>query len=532
MTAMIATLVRLRWALMLNQWRRSTATLVLTLLGLLYFGGVAVSIGTAALIALPQQDPVVHSTAAILIAAILVLGWSLIAPFVTGVDATLDPRSFVRFPVRRVHLVLGLLIGTLTTIAGGLTLIVALLVALSWRAQPLVAGLGVLGAVLTAVLAVSAAYGLTAVLASMTGRRRVREMVSLILFVPLMLSGIALGQVLDSIDELLEILPSVAAVLAWTPFGSTFAPAAAASQGDWLLAAAHLAVALVWTAAALALWSWGLRRAVEPVAAARSAVSARSAASEQPLRLLGRPATGAVTAIAARCLLYWRKDPRYSATLVVVVLMVAVLWLLPRPEGADLPFLIGLAPLLAWIIGFSISADIAYDHTAFHLHMLAGVRGVDDRAGRALALSLWGVPCVVVFAVVTAGVERRWELLPMVLGVSLGIFGALLGLASLVSARFVYPVPKPGDSPWATPQGAMMRILLVQLGTMLASLVLLLPIIAVVLAAALTDWAIMGWLGPIVCVGWGVLLTWLGVRTGGRWLDRAQPETFAALQRI
>ena len=39
---MALTLVRLRWALTLNQWRRSTFTLVLAVLGALYVLGLAV----------------------------------------------------------------------------------------------------------------------------------------------------------------------------------------------------------------------------------------------------------------------------------------------------------------------------------------------------------------------------------------------------------------------------------------------------------------------------------------------------------
>ena len=42
----------------------------------------------------------------------------------------------------------------------------------------------------------------------------------------------------------------------------------------------------------------------------------------------------------------------------------------------------------------------------------------------------------------------RWADLPAVLGASLGMLLTGLGLSSVVSARFVYPVPLPGQSPF------------------------------------------------------------------------------------
>ncbi|TFI45371.1 Tat (twin-arginine translocation) pathway signal sequence, partial [Micrococcus endophyticus] len=129
---MALTLVRLRWALTLNQWRRSTFTLVFAVLGALYVLGLAVFVVVMLVTFLPDAWVVDRGTVTVLVASALALGWLLIPPFITGVDATLDPHSFVLFPVRARTLIAGLTLSAFTTPAGLATLIVMLGTGLSW----------------------------------------------------------------------------------------------------------------------------------------------------------------------------------------------------------------------------------------------------------------------------------------------------------------------------------------------------------------------------------------------------------------
>lgn len=534
----VGLLVRLRWALMLSGWRRSVVTLVFSILGVVYFGGMTVLVSYAIVVA-PAPEPLALRTAvAVLLGGTLVLGWSVIAPFVTGVDATLDPRSFQPYPLRRLPLVAGLLVGTLSTPQGVFTLLFALALGISWRDIPAALPWGLAGGVLTAATALALAHGVTAVLSSYTGQRRIRDIVSVLVFIPLMLAGVILNQIVDSFDQLVALAEPVAAVLGWTPFGAAGAAAGAAAAGSPLLAAAHLIVAVGWLAGAVALWAWGLQRTVEPVAQVggrRRSSAGKETAQERPLRWCGRPATGPVTAIAARCQRSWFTDPRYSASLVIVPLFAVLLWFMgSRQDGGEaIPTLLLLGPVIAWTMGVAVSADVAYDYTAFHHHVTAGVRGVDDRWGRVLGMATLGVPATVLGAVGSVAFYGMWEHLPAVLGVSLGTLGCVTGLASLLSARLVYPVPKPGESPFATPQGGGMRMMVVQLVSMLLSLLVTLPIIIVTIVYLVTGTTTLwGLIALAVGLLWGGGGLWLGVRLGGRWLDRAGAETYEAVARF
>ncbi|MCV7727000.1 hypothetical protein M3D04_002710 [Micrococcus luteus] len=311
---MALTLVRLRWTLTLNQWRRSPFTLVMSVLGALYVLGMAAVAVTLLVTGLPALPDEARGATTVLAAAVVVLAWLVIPPFVTGVDATLDPHSFVLFPVPARTLIAGLVLSAFTTPVGLATLAVLVGLGASWWDRPAALAAGLAGGALTAVTAVAIGSGLAGLLAAYASRRRVRDVVSVLLFIPLMLGGVALSQAIASFEDFLAIAPQVARGAAWTPFGAGPAAAWAAAEGRGAAVALHLAVAAAWCLAALALWHLAVRRTVEPVAVGGGR-SRRVAAGADPtpLRWLGRPATGPRTAIAARAQRYWLADPRYAA---------------------------------------------------------------------------------------------------------------------------------------------------------------------------------------------------------------------------
>lgn len=530
---MALTLVRLRWTLTLNQWRRSPFTLVMSVLGALYVLGMAAVAVTLLVTGLPALPDEARGATTVLAAAVVVLAWLVIPPFVTGVDATLDPHSFVLFPVPARTLIAGLVLSAFTTPVGLATLAVLLGLGASWWDRPAALAAGLVGGALTAVTAVAIGSGLAGLLAAYASRRRVRDVISVLLFIPLMLGGLALSRAIASFEDFLAIAPQIARGAAWTPFGAGPAAAWAAAEGRGAAVALHLAVAAAWCLAALALWHLAVRRTVEPVAVGGGR-SRRVAAGADPtpLRWLGRPATGPRTAIAARAQRYWLADPRYAAGLIIIPLMAVLLWFtggMAAEGGPGLGLLLVLGPITAWSLAYSISADIAYDHTAFHLHVVSGVRGVDDRWGRVLGLAGWGVPMILLVTTATVAAAGDWSLLAPMLGLALGLFGTTAGLSALVSARFVYPVPKPGDSPFATPQGAAMRTMLVQGAAMLVSLALAVPFLVPFVVRLVTGAAVWGWVTVALGLAWGAVALWLGVRLGARWYDRAQAETYQAV---
>jgi ABC-2 type transport system permease protein len=221
-------------------------------------------------------------------------------------------------------------------------------------------------------------------------------------------------------------------------------------------------------------------------------------------------------------LTYWVRDPRYSASIAVVPLLPVVLLVAGR-ETDGLVLLV-LAPLTAWVLGFGISADVAYDHTAFALHVATGTTGKADRWGRALPVVAVGTPVVFLFAGASVAVSGRWYALPALLGLSIGVLLVTVGVSSAVSARLLYPVAKPGDSPFKQPQGAAMATLVAQTITGALTLAGTLPVAALALAAVFLPSPALGWATLVVGPVLGVAVLLLGVRWGARTFDRRAPE--------
>lgn len=146
---MALTLVRLRWTLTLNQWRRSPFTLVVSVLGALYVLGMAAVAVTLLVTGLPALPDEARGATTVLVAAVVVLAWLVIPPFVTGVDATLDPHSFVLFPVPARTLIAGLVLSAFTTPVGLATLAVLVGLGASWWDRPAALAAGLAGGALT-----------------------------------------------------------------------------------------------------------------------------------------------------------------------------------------------------------------------------------------------------------------------------------------------------------------------------------------------------------------------------------------------
>ena len=173
-------------------------------------------------------------------------------------------------------------------------------------------------------------------------------------------------------------------------------------------------------------------------------------------------------------------------------------------QAGDFTFMLWLGPMIAFLLSFGISADIAYDNTAFALHVSTGVSGRDDRIGRAVACAVIALPATVLLTVLPFVFIGEWHLLAPVSGVALGVLLTGLGLSSVVSARYTYNVPLPGESPFKTPPGSTARMMLVQLGGLGVLVLLSLPELVLALIGVFTGDALWGWLALLVGVVLGV----------------------------
>lgn len=521
---MVAQFVRLKLTLLANAFRRSVWQTVGFVVGSLY-GLFVVGLVVVGAVALGTQDAALVGTVVTLGGALVVLAWWIGPLFAFGVDATLDPQRFVTYAIPRRSLIAGLAAAGVVSIPGFVTLLAALGVSFAWWREPLALVAALVGALLAVAVCVVGSRATTTALSPLLESRRYREVVTIAAFVPLILVGPAISwfsrrmaeQGVSDGDALRTAVEQVARVVAWTPFGAPWALPAAVADGAWGLALARLLVALATLAVLAVVWDRALARAlVSPRTGGGSGARAKG------LGWFSRFPATPTGAVAARCATYWVRDPRYAGSLAVVPLVPVVLLVVGGGSGSEV-FLV-LAPVTAWLLGFGLSNDIAYDSTAFALHAATGVDGRADRWGRVLPVAVVGTPVVTLFAVVSVAVAGRWDALPAVLGVTLGTLAVALGVSSAVSARLLYPVPQPGESPFKSPQGAAMATMVAQLLAMAVVFAVSLPVLALALPAILLPQAALGWAALVVGPAVGVVVLVLGVRWGARTYDRRTPE--------
>ncbi len=208
---------------------------------------------------------------------------------------------------------------------------------------------------------------------------------------------------------MLDLVP----VLGWTPLGWAWsAPVDAASSAP-LAAIAKLILSALLVAVLAVTWHHFLAiRLTSTVATGSSSVRVH-----QGRTLLDRILPeNAVGASAVKCLRYWRRDPRYIASVAgVIIAPVAIVLANVVTVGAGTWF-IWMPVVLAYVVGISLSQDISYDGSAFWTQISSGIPGRVDLAGRALAVLVWSVPLVVVSLLGITLLTDAWTQLPRAIG--------------------------------------------------------------------------------------------------------------------
>lgn len=519
-------LVGLKARLTIAAMRRSTAALVGSILGLVWFLVSVLLWSAAAWSAGGSLNPQEAATPAVLVGTAGTLGWWL-ASLATGrADSTLHAGRFALYPVPVRGLALGQILGAAVGIGGPLTAIALLGMSLVWRSSPVALVSAVVLVPLGWFVMILGNRCLTAALEGLQRRRGVTEALSILGAAALILVGPLVGGALGLLAaQGLSALAGLAGWLAWTPWGAAWAIPADLAQGRLLSALARLLVVLASGAVLWAIWSRLLERSFEHAGAP---APSRGGHQVRGAGVFGRLPARPWAAVAGRSVIYWLRDPRYAASLAIMPLMLIMLWFLSlttQVNGQDAGWiLLAAGPLTAVLLGFSISADVAYDHSAFCLHLLTGLRGRDDRLGRVIGLLLVSVPLLAVILAGSALLADAGHLLPGLVGVTLLGLLAGAGVSSVLSARYTYPVPLPGDSPMKTPPGFTLLNVLVQMATMLVIVLLTLPALAPLILQGITGQGLWGWFALAIGAVLGPVLCWLGIVLGGRWLEARGPE--------
>lgn len=524
---MVALLVRLKLSLLRNSLRRNVWRTVGLAVAVVYALGAVLGV-IIAMVALRSASVALTADVTVLGLSLLTLSWLLMSLLVFGVDETVDPAKFALLPLRARELLPGLLVAGLVGVPGVATVLVGLSLVVTWARGPLLAMAALVGAALGVVSCFLVSRAATSAMASVLASRRFRDLA----FIGLALIGAVFGiggnlmGALASTDlaRLRTTLATLAAIAGWSPFGWAWAVPADVARGHWAFAGLHLVAAIAWAAGLYAAWGHFLAvRLVSPT-------DAGGGPSQVVRRGLGDriyPATPA-GGVAARTLHYWRRDPRYLVGIssFMIAPVVIIVTQLLRPDGS--PEVIMFAPaLIGLLVGLSLAQDLSYDGTALWLHLSAGVRGADDRAGRVLSTLTVYAPLIVILLVVTAAVTGRWRLLPTTIGLTVALTLIGLGVASVVGALWQWSAPPPGANPFQKSNSGGLPALLSFAVTFIATLVLGLPTIALVVSSFFTAW--VGFLVLPFGLACGLVALKIGIDRGGRVLDRRWPEVLQAV---
>ncbi|MCU1443662.1 MAG: transporter permease [Cryobacterium sp.] len=523
---MVAQFLGLKLRLLANLFRRSPWQVVGVVVGLLY--GIALAtVLVVILVRLRYVDDIeLVRDGMILAGSAVVLGF-LLLPLVFRIDDSMDPRAFALLGIRNSQLSLGLAVAALIGVPA-LTLASVLLGSVyTWSRGFGETTIALLCALLLLATCTLASRVSTSIAAFLLSTRRSRELSGIlgILVLVMIAPVVVLVLNIDWPRSGVDLMTDAAGVLGWTPLGAAWAAPGDAAAGDW---GAALLKVLIGAASAYLLWlAW------QALVAKMLVTPGREAQAKQygGLGWFDRMPHNAIGAIAARSLTYWGRDSRYWASLIMIP-VVPVLVLLPLTvAGVPASFLALLpVPLMCVFLGWTMHNDVAYDSTAIWLHIASGTRGTADRIGRLVPALLVGIPLIGLGSVVSAFFFGDWNVLPSMLGVSTSIFLAGLGFSSYTSARFPYPAPKPGDSPFAQPQAADTAAALIQSVSFIGSIILSLPAIILALLGLFLDPV---WHLPALYagIGIGVLAVSGGIWLGSRSFERHGPEIIASALR-
>lgn len=366
--------------------------------------------------------------------------------------------------------------------------IVAVGQVVAWARNPGLGLLAVLGGVLGVVTCALLIRVCCTVGSRLIGPDRSRDAGWLVALVIIALSipTVALLLRVDWLDPQGAEMQRVADVAGWTPWGAAWAVPAEVASGHVGTGVVKLLVAVA--VVALLAWAWWAL-----VSRALETVDDRARTRRyQGLGWFDRFGSAPVSAVAARALTYWVRDPRYRTSYLIILLVPIVV----IPLGvAGVPWqwtaLVPL-PLMALIAGFLPHNDVSYDNTAVWLHVASGAPGWSDRLGRVVPVLVVGAPAIVAGAALSAWLFGDRAAFPLLIGVSASALLSGLGLSSVVSVLMPYPTVRPGDHPFQQPQAAGVTATVAQATMVIGIVLCTVPAVCLAVLAAVQGPGLVG----------------------------------------
>ena len=556
---MVGHLVSLKWQYVLASFRRSIWALIGLIFAALYAGGMLFGLGSAYVIA-NSEVPEYGQLGALLVGAVIALAWAIVPIFFSGLDGTLDESRFVLFPIKPSTLQKGQFLGGFVGIPGIASIIAVLLGAIAFISQPLALVVYLICCVLGLANLMVWARLANRLGMALNDNPRIANTLMIVAMLLMMSAGFIFGGTITYLtkhwEEVLPYLPW----LSVTPFGSAFAVPYFVATGNMGTALGCLALTLVYLVGGWWLWGKNLARSMANVGGSAHHASATEVAAGD-LGLFARfPATPR-GAVAARTLHSFLKDNRLqlltvSTAMLYLILTVAMPLFLSSVESAEtqVNFFNGVNAAEAYKIvdsggihlfgfwmyfctiftGYYMCYLVSYDNTAFSLHVLSPLRGIDDRLGRLWGYSILMVPIVVVMVFVASAANGHLELFPIVLMHQLGVFAAAAGMGCVMDTFISPPVAPPGANPFKNPKNTdgFAKQLLLMLTILLVMLSALPGGISVIVFMIVTQDMLTLVYGGLIQLLIGAALLVGGVAWGGHRYDKVSSKMLERVARF
>ena len=556
---MVGHLVSLKWQYVLASFRRSIWALIGLIFAALYAGGMLFGLGSAYVIA-NSEVPEYGQLGALLVGAVIALAWAIVPIFFSGLDGTLDESRFVLFPIKPSTLQKGQFLGGFVGIPGIASIIAVLLGAIAFISQPLALVVYLICCVLGLANLMVWARLANRLGMALNDNPRIANTLMIVAMLLMMSAGFIFGGTITYLtkhwEEVLPYLPW----LSVTPFGSAFAVPYFVATGNMGTALGCLALTLVYLVGGWWLWGKNLARSMANVGGSAHHASATEVAAGD-LGLFARfPATPR-GAVAARTLHSFLKDNRLqlltvSTAMLYLIMTVAMPLFLSSVESAEtqVNFFNGVNAAEAYKIvdsggihlfgfwmyfctiftGYYMCYLVSYDNTAFSLHVLSPLRGIDDRLGRLWGYSILMVPIVVVMVFVASAANGHLELFPIVLMHQLGVFAAAAGMGCVMDTFISPPVAPPGANPFKNPKNTdgFAKQLLLMLTILLVMLSALPGGISVIVFMIVTQDMLTLVYGGLIQLLIGAALLVGGVAWGGHRYDKVSSKMLERVARF
>ena len=544
--SMIFTMVRLRWALTFSVMRKSIWQKIGFAIAIVFGLALICALGFAGWETGKYINPGMladtknwqeFQLAPIMVASIASIFTLFINVFMFGSDTTLKSRSFALYGIPYVKQQAGMLLGSLFGAFSISCTIALALWSLAYRSFGIVPVLvSVIAAPLYVATIVSLSKMLIELLDTILINKRSRNIFYFAIFIAYMIfvssmnthspspNGIALGT-------------SFCAASAFTPLSAAMALPLDAINGNWLALAIRFLICVVTIAACFAISVFCAKLEPKLLRGEQKTV-----VKTKGIGLFAAVPDNTVGAIIARIISVMRRDMRQLFLLIAPLFMLVVAGGSSfKAKGFDsLTDNLGVSGWMmyaALLMGMVVGNNIAYDGTAFTMHVIIGVKGLHDRLANAI---VWSVICAVYFAIIGVGVyvflffvanvKQNVNAVMFQILSPIGIAFASIGIGLISSCIAMYPVASI-EKPFSRPQGSAGGRSFAAIGFMLLSVVCMIPSFAAAIAFMILNPNLL-WIASILFIVNGLIVLVVGVILGGKVMDKRMIRIVENLRRF